>query len=87
MEVKILHILEHFEIGAKTSGIYWALINGCKKIVKRRNNEFFVIEDFDFNSSVVNMKLLSEEESKKIKEELEDAWVESNITLYTEGIS
>lgn len=87
MEVKILHILEHFEIGTKVSGIYWVLINGCKKIVKRKNDEFFVIEDFDFSSSVANMKLLSEEESKKIKEELEDAWVVSNITLYTEGKS
>lgn len=87
MEVKVLHTLEHFEIGTKISGIYWVLINECKKIVKRRNDEFFVIEDFDFNSSVANMKLLSEEESKKIKEELDDAWVESNITLYTEGIN
>lgn len=86
MEVKVLHILEHFEIGTKISGIYWVLINGCKKIVKRKNDEFFVIE-VDFNSSVANMKLLSEEESKKIKKELEDAWVVSNITLYTEGIN
>ena len=87
MEVKVLHILEHFEIGTKVSGIYWVFFNGCKKIVKRKNDEFFVIEDFDFSSSVANMKLLSEEESKKIKEELEDAWVVSNIILYTEGIS